>query len=146
MRGVYTTAGKCAGITAARTLGYLTAPSAAVVELLSLTVTNESNATNFQFEIAVKRITTLGTPSATSVTPSPHEAGDQAAGSTTKINCTSEPTTYGVTIPQEGAASLVGYRWEPLTDLERIYVAPSANIGFYLATTPGASTDFDIRF
>lgn len=149
MRGVYTAAAKAPGITASGTLAYFTAPSGKVVKVTGITVTNENNATNYQGEIQVNRITTLGSPSNYSaVTPTPHEAGDQAAGSTCNVassNSRTEPTTYGATIQQEGFASLVGYRYEAVDDIAPIYVANGASIGIKLATTPGASTDFDVR-
>jgi hypothetical protein len=148
MRGVYTSAAKAPGITAAGTLAYLTAPASKVVEILAITVTNESNATNYQMEIQLCPITTLGSPTNyTSVTPQKHEAGDQAAGTTANIassNSRTEPTTYGTSLSQEGAASVIGYRHEPQPE-ERIYLTNSANFGIRLITTPAASTDFDIR-
>jgi hypothetical protein len=143
VKGVYTAATKISGLNASKTMAYLTAPSAKVAEILSVTVTNESNANNFQGEVAIKNITTLGTPTATQVTPTPHEKGDQACGSSTYFNVTASEPTYGSTITQEGFASLVGYRHEP-TPEERIYVAPSQSIGVYLATTP-TSFDCDVR-
>jgi hypothetical protein len=143
MRGVYTAATKIAGLNASKTLAYLTAPATKAVEIIAVTVTNESNANNFQMEIAIANITTLGTPSATTVTPTPHESGDQAAGSTVKMNCTTEPTTYGTTITQEGAASLVGYRHEPAPE-ERLIVTPNTSIGVRMITTP-TTFDCDVR-
>jgi hypothetical protein len=148
MRGVYTAAAKAPGTTSSGTLAYITVPSGKVVEILAITVTNESDATNYQMEIQLCPITTLGmTSNYTSVTPQKHEAGDQAAGSTVNIassNSRTEPTTYGTPLTQEGAASVVGYRHEPQPE-ERIYVANSASFGVRLITTPGASTDFDVR-
>ena len=60
MRGVYTAVAKISSLAAARTLMYLTAPSNKVVELLSASVTNESNATNFQGQVAIQDISSLG--------------------------------------------------------------------------------------
>jgi hypothetical protein len=149
MRGVYTSAAKVPGITTAGTLGYLTAPANKVVEILAITVTNESNATNYQMEIQLCPITTLGAPTGyTAVTPQKHEAGDQAAGSTVNLassNARTEPTTYGSALTQEGAASVIGYRHEPVSPEERIYLTNGAILGVRLITTPGASTDFDVR-
>jgi hypothetical protein len=149
MRGVYTSAAKAPGITAAGTLAYFTAPANKVVEILAVTVTNESNATNYQMEIQLCRITTLGSPTGyTVVTPQKHEAGDQNAGASVNIantNLRTEPTTYNANpITQEGAASVVGYRHEPQLE-ERIYLTNSDVVGIRLITTPGASTDFDVR-
>jgi hypothetical protein len=144
MNGVYTASGKISALAAAKTLMYLTAPASRVVELIAVTVTNESNATNFQMEIAITSITTLGTPTATAVTPQKHESGDQASGTTTKLNVTaSEPTYAGTATLQEGAPSLTGFRWEPQPE-ERIYIAPGASYGIRMITTP-TSNDCDVR-
>lgn len=148
MRGVYTSAAAVPSVTSAGTLAYITPPSAKVVEVLAITVTNESNATNYQMEIQLCPITTLGSPSNyTSVTPQKHEVGDQSAGSTVNIassNSRTEPTTYGTALTQEGAASVIGYRHEPQPE-ERIYLSSATSLGVRLITTPGASTTFDVR-
>lgn len=144
MKGVYTATQKISALAAAKTLMYITAPSDRIVEILSATVTNESNATNFQFEAQLANVTTLGTPTATTVTPTPQEKGDQAAASTVKANVTASEPTYGSALHQEGAASLVGYRFEPPTELERIYIAPSQTVGLRMITTP-TSFDCDVR-
>ncbi len=143
MRGVYTASIKISGLNAAKTLLYLTAPSNKVVEVLSATVTNESNATNFQGEVSIENISTLGTPTKTDITPTPHEKGDQAAGSTVAGNVTASEPTYGTVITREGFASLVGYRHEPQPE-ERIYVQGDSSIGVRLITTPTAF-DADVR-
>jgi hypothetical protein len=143
MRGVYTAATKIAALNASKTLAYLTAPATKAIEIIAVTVTNESNANNFQGQIAIQNITSLGTPTATSVTPTPHESGDQAAGSVTKFNVTASEPTYGTVITQEGFASLVGYRHEPAPE-ERIIVTPNTSIGIRMITTPTAF-DCDVR-
>lgn len=143
MKGVYSSAAKIAALNAAKTVLYITAPSAKVVELMVFTCTDESNATNFQGQIALQNISALGTPTATAVTPTPHESGDQAAGSTTKVNVTASEPTYSTVIIQEGFPALSGFRWEPQPE-ERAYVAPSASVGFRFITTP-TSFDSDVR-
>jgi hypothetical protein len=143
MRGVYTAAYKIAGLNAAKTMLYLTAPATKAVEIIACTVTDESNATNFQMQVAIANIGTLGTPTATTVTPTPHEAGDHAAASTVKANVTAGEPTYGTTITQEGAASIIGYRHEPAPE-ERLIVTPGASIGIRMITTP-TSFDCDVR-
>jgi hypothetical protein len=143
MRGVYTAATKIAGLNAAKTMMYITAPSTKAVEIIGFTCTDESNATNFQMEVAIANITTLGTPTATAITPTPHESGDQAAASTVKANVTASEPTYGTTITQEGAAVILGYRHEPAPE-ERLIVTPGTSIGFRMITTPTAF-DCDVR-
>ncbi len=144
MRGVYTATAKISGLNAARTLMYLTAPSGKVVELIGLRVTQESNATGFQGSIAIDDISTLGTPTATAVTPVATEPGDQAAGSTVKANVTASEPTYGNRRIVRGANSLNGWFWEPIDDREREYVGSGASVGVRFLTTPTAS-DFEIE-
>jgi hypothetical protein len=150
MRGVYSVDVKIAGVTSGnpRTLAYLTAPAGKVVELLNVSITNENNATNFQLAGQVARITTLGSPTGfTSQTPAPLEAGDQAAGSTVNTGSSSstEPTTYGNVLIEEGAPSLVGFRWEPNSEAERIYVPPSGVIGIRAYNLSASSTDYAVK-
>src|SRR5262245_37705252 len=143
MRGVYSFVIKISGLNAAKTLMYLTAPSNKVVEIIAVTVTNESNATNQQNQVAITNITTLGTPTATAVTPTPHEKGDQATAVLTSGNVTASEPTYGSVIIQEGFASLAGFRFEPQPE-ERVYLQGGASIGVRMITTPTAF-DCDIR-
>lgn len=144
MKGVYTAQAKIGSLASAKTVMYLTAPATKTLEILGVTVTQETNATNFQFSIGIDNISALGTPTATTVTPTPHELGDQAATATCKANVTANEPTYSTRITGEGAASLVGYRFEPPTEGDRIYVQPSTSIGIRMLTTP-SSSDFDIR-
>ena len=61
---------KISGLNSARTLLYITAPATRCVEILSAKVTDASNATNQQLECCWQQIGTLGTPTATPLTPS----------------------------------------------------------------------------
>lgn len=144
MRGVYTATNQITGLNASKTLMYITAPSTKIVEILGFTVTDDNNATNFQMLVGCYNISTLGTPTATAVTPTPHEAGDQAAASVVKANVTASEPTYGTEITQEGAASLVGYRFEPPTEADRLYVTAGASVGWRMMNTP-TSFNADIR-
>lgn len=153
MRGVYTAAYRIAGVSAAKTLMYLTVPSNKVVEILSVSVTNESNETNEQLLVGLQRVTTLGTPTATTITPKPHETGDQAAGSTVKANVTASEPTYpaiaaGADIPGafglEGASSLGGWYFDP-TPEERPIVPGGETVGLRLVNAP-TSLDLVVRW
>lgn len=140
MRGVYTASIKTGALTAARTLIYLVPPSNKAVEILSAEVTNADNETNEQVEFTLQRISSLGTPTATAITPSPHEQGDQAASSTVAGNVTaSEPTYSSVEFGRAGASSLGGWRFDP-TPEERPTVAGASTtgIGLRLLTAPTA--------
>jgi hypothetical protein len=136
MRGVYQASIRISGFTGNKTVIYITAPASKVVEILGASITNESNETNEQFYATFQRITTLGTPTATTLTPSKAEAGDQAAGSTVKGNVTaSEPTyTANTEVGIQAAGSLQGWYYDPIPE-ERLYVEPSGNMGLRMLTT-----------
>lgn len=140
MRGVYTANYRIAGVTTAKTLFYITAPSTGLIDILSTIVTNESNETNEQMAVCWQRITTLGTPTATTVTPAKNEKGDQAAQGTYKANVTASEPTYGASAQGaalvdmhglQGAPSLSGYMHGP-TPEERRTIAPSDTWGLRL--------------
>lgn len=146
MKGVYTSVIKIAGLNAAKTLIYITAPSSRTLEIISASVGNSgSNVTNQQLEATFQRITTLGTPTGTSITPSPQETNDAAASATVVGNVTaSEPTyTSGVVFDQQGFASLAGYQHAPVPE-ERIIVPPSASLGLRMLSIPTAF-DADVK-
>jgi hypothetical protein len=143
-RGVYKCNIKIAGLNTARTLMYITTPATCAVEIISATVGNESNSTNQQSSVKLTRVTTLGTPSATTVTPSPTDVGDVAAASTVKGNVTASEPTYGtVDFGLQGFATLSGWGYFPGPD-ERITIPPSATMGLRFVTTPTAF-DADIE-
>lgn len=149
MRGVYTVNYRIAALSAARTLCYVTMPSTAMVELLSTEITNESIESNEQLVACWQRITTLGTPTATTVTPTKAEKGDQAAASTWKANVTASEPTYGASAQGaalvdvtglKGFASLGGYVYAPAPE-ERPLLAVSDSWGLRLLVAP---TAFDL--
>ncbi len=142
MKGVYDAVVKISSLAATKTLIYITAPSTMVVEILSAEISNATNETNEQLEACLKRIGTLGTPTATTLTPSKHENGDAAAASTAKGNVTaSEPTyTSNTEIGYSGFASLAGWRYDPIPE-ERPIVPPSGNIGLLLLTSTNTAFD-----
>jgi len=139
MRGVYTANIKISGLAAAKTLMYITVPADKVVEILSASTTNATNETNEQIECTLQRVTTLGTPTATTLTPAKHEPGDQVAGSTVKGNVTaSEPTyTADTEIGREGASSLGGWYFDP-TPEERPIIPGQATMGLRILAAPTA--------
>lgn len=146
MRGVYTASYKISAISTARTVMYITAPAAAVVEVLEASVTNDSSSTSQQIEVAMQTIGTLGTPTATSVTPAKSEAGDQASGSTVKGNVTASEPTYTASTEwgYEGANVLSGWFHQPIPE-DRRYVAPGGSLGIRLLSTPNPTFDCQVR-
>jgi len=150
MRGVYTAAYQITGVTTSKTLMYLTAPSTAVVEILSAKVTDANVTTAEQLDIGIAKIATLGTPTATTLTPKPIEAGSSSAGSTVKGNVTASEPTYEVDgssialfIDHQGASNMAGYYYDPLPE-ERPIVSPSASIGIKLLAVPSNSYTLNV--
>jgi hypothetical protein len=143
MRGVYEASVKITGLVAAKTLIYITAPSGKCVEILSAEVTNATNETNEQLECTVHKISSLGTPTATTLTPSKLEQGDQAAGSTVKGDVTASEPTYSsspnIEVGRGGFASLAGWRFQPVPE-ERPVIASTDSWGLRMLSTP---TSFD---
>lgn len=120
---------------------YVTAASGVVVEVLRVTVTNANNETNEQLECVLQRVSSLGTPTKTDVTPGKHEAGDQAAASAVAANVTASEPTYASNTELGGEAfpSTAGWAFVP-TPEERPTVADGATMGLRMISTP---TSFD---
>ena len=145
MRGVYTASYEISSVSTAKTLLYLTAPSTAVVELLSAKVTQRGVTTPEQLDIGIAKISTLGTPTATTLTSKPTEGGTSAAASVVKGNVTASEPTYevdGGSIPlyidHQDPNNLGGYYYDPLPE-ERPVVAPSGSVGIKLLTAPSTA-------
>jgi hypothetical protein len=144
MRGVYTAQIPIAGLAAAKTLLMMTIPTNRVFEILETHVSNETNETNEQLKITWQKITTLGSPVGTAITPRETEEGDQASAITTCIgNLTTEPTTYTANTEHDpdGVPSLTGYHKEPVPEA-RFYMSGGDSWGLRILTAP---TAFDAR-
>ena len=153
MRGVYTANFRLSSIVSARTLFYITAASNRLVEVYTTEVSNESNETNEQLAICWQKVTSLGTPSATTVTPSKHESGDASPASTYKANVTASEPTYGLiaqgaaivdVIGLQGHPSLSGYRFQP-TPEERFIISGGDTWGLRLLIAPTSAIDIDVN-
>lgn len=152
MRGVYTAAYRIAGVTTAKTLMFLTAASGKLVDILSASVTNESNEGNEQILCCLQKVTSIGTPTATTITPGKHEPSDQAAASVVKANVTGSEPTYGANgqgadiidaFGQEGVSSLGGWFFNPIPE-ERVTIGSAATFGLRLVNAI-TSADLVIR-
>jgi hypothetical protein len=146
LKGVYNAQYQASGVNTARTLLYLTAPAAKVVEVLSVSVTNVNVTAAEQLDIIFSKITTLGTPTATTIVPRPTETGDQACGSTSKANVTGSEPTYENPpyVDRQGASNAGGYYYDPLPE-ERPTIAPGDSYGVKLAGTPASTYTLDIN-
>lgn len=146
MRGVYNCQAQITSVSTSRTLAYITAPSGKVVEILSASVTDANITAAEQLDIGFGIISSLGTPTATSITPRPTEKGDQAAGSTTKVNVTaSEPTYTGEPFTdRQSPPNTSGYFYDPLPE-ERPIIQPGDSYGLKLLTAPGNTYTFNVN-
>lgn len=146
MKGVYTAKIRISAVTTAKTLIYITTPSNKVIEILSASITNESNETNEQLIATFQTISSLGSPTGTSLTPSKHEPGDQSATVTAVGNVTANEPTYSsnTEIGIEGFSSLGGWYFDPIPE-ERPIVAPSSSLGLRLLNAPASSVDLVVK-
>lgn len=143
MRGVYEAQIQVTGVTAGKTLIYVTAPSTAAIEILEASITPiGSNVTNQNLEACLQRVGTLGTPTGTSLTPSKSENGDQASGATVVGNVTASEPTYSSNTQKfkEGFPSVGGYRAAPIPE-DRMTIPPGGTVGLRLLTGSIASCD-----
>ena len=143
MRGVYKAAIEVNGVTTAKTLVYLTAPSNEVLEILSARITGTNEDTAEQIYAELNRIATLGTPTGTSVTPKPTEEGGSASGATSAGNVTASEPTYdgsGDAIMRQGANKLAGWEYVPLPE-ERAIIKGGDSVGLRLLDDIANSTD-----
>lgn len=147
MRGVYRANVQATGLTAGRTLMYITAPANRVIEILSATITPVgANVTNQNLEAAFQRITTLGSPTGTALTPNPTEANDQASQATAVGNITASEPTYTANTQhgKQGFASLGGFQHAPVPE-ERMHITGGATVGLRLLTGSFTSQDVDVE-
>lgn len=143
MRGVFRAVDTISGVTTAKTLIYLTAPADAVLEILSARITCQDEDTSEQIMAELNRISSLGTPTATTITPKPTEEGSAAFGGTAKANVTASEPTYddeSAAIASGGANKLAGWEYVPLPE-ERPIISPSDNVGLRLIDAVANSSD-----
>jgi hypothetical protein len=140
MRGVYTANITISGLSTAKSVLLIQAPSTAVVEIISASITNVSVEVSEQLSVGLFHVTTIGSPVGTSVTPEKHEKLDAASTCTVLGNLSSEPTTYATNpIDKKGINNLSGYFYDPLPE-ERPIIPPSGAIGLKVLVAP---TSFD---
>ena len=70
MGGIYVANYRIATVTTGpKTLMYITTPATFAAKLISASVSNENNESNEQMILCFQKIVTLGTPTATAITP-----------------------------------------------------------------------------
>lgn len=138
MRGVYTAEIKLSAWASAKPVILIQAPALKAVEIISAQIGGAgSNVTNQQLEASLARVTTLGSPVGTAITPNPEEVGDQASGSTVTGGLTTDVTTKGVSLDHQGFPSLGGYQYAPVPE-ERALIPPAGSAVLYLPVAPTA--------
>lgn len=138
MRGVYTAEALITSLATSKTVILVQAPSTAVVELYSVRLTNADVELSEQLSIGIYRVTTVGSPVGTSVTPAKHENGDANSAVTCLVDLTVEPTAYNaVAVDHEGVSNLSGYRYDPIPE-ERPTIPPTGAIGLRILSAPSS--------
>lgn len=138
MRGVYTAQIDITGLSSAKTLMLIQAPSTGVIEIISCSVSNVNSETSEMLNIGVYHVTTVGSPTGTSVTPEKHEKLDASSSATVTGNLSGEPTAYASKpLDKQGINNLSGYRYDPLPE-ERPIVPPSGAIGLRVIDAPAS--------
>lgn len=138
MRGVYTAEHDVA-VSGAKTLMLLELPADLVVEVLGASITNQDVDTSEQLHCGLYRVSTIGDPSGTEITPEKHENGDVASTVTATAALATEPDTYdAIAFDQRGFNNLAGYNYDPIPE-ERPIVSPSSAVGLRLLSAPSTS-------
>jgi hypothetical protein len=152
MRGVYTVEIKVSALATTKLGLLLINVSTKVLEIISAHIGNVgTNVTNQQLEAQLCRISSVGSPVGTGVTPNPEEPGDQASALVATTNVlgalSTDVTTKGVNVDHQGFASLAGYQFAPVPE-ERPVIAPSGAMGLGLVVAPGVAFDavFQIKY
>lgn len=143
MRGVFRLVDTIGSVTTAKTLLYITSPSNAVVEILGAKVTCQNEDTSEQIMIELNRISSLGTPTATTIVPKVSEEGASAFGGVCKSNVTAGEPTYddeSAAMASGGANKLAGFDYSPLPE-ERPILSPNDSVGLRLLNTIDNSCD-----
>lgn len=134
MRGVYTIESRIPSVSAAKTLLYLEAPSNAVLEILSASVTNMNNDTSEQLEIGLYRVTNNSGVSGSGVNPYKHEPSDAATSAIAIADLGAEPASYNTgALDSKGWNNLGGYYFDPIPE-SRPIIPPTGAIGIRLIT------------
>lgn len=144
---VYTASLETGSVSTARSLMLLENPTDTALLIIGASVIAPDDDTNEQMDITLQTITTFGTPIGTAVTPAPHSPGDAASGVTATGDITAAEPTYTASteVGHEGASSIGGWRYDPLT-LERAKeVSPNTDMGIRLLTAPNTAKTLVVR-
>ncbi len=135
---IYTVVADAVSETTAQSLIRLTAPTDAVLEILKVTVTQETLVASEQLAIQIHRGGSAGTGAA--VTARQNEEGDPAFGGTAIGTITADPT-IGNVLHRAAWNVLAPFEWHP-TPEERKFVSPSGVIVVHLDIAPSGATLF----
>ncbi len=145
----YTASFKTTSFTAARTLMYNEVHATKVVAVTSMEVSAPDNDTNEQLDCVLQNITSLGTPTATTVTPTPHDDGNSAYGGVVKAEVTASEPTYAADNVDEfgraGASSVGGWRWQATVMHEWIWLSAASDWGLRILVAMGTSKALTVR-
>lgn len=132
----------CVTVTAAQTLLYITAPSTMCGRIVHASIAVADVDTNEQTYACLQRISSLGTPSKTDVTPAKTSNGDPSSSFTCAADVTASEPTYSAStqIGQESFPMISGWRFQPLTENEYMEIKPSESVGLRLLGAISSAT------
>jgi len=162
MKLTYSALYRISTVNSARTL-LLVTPSQYPLEMLSASITKESSEASQTLLAGWRKVTSLGTPTGTTITPQLHDGASLPTGVAAlqgafKANITASEPTYGAAaqdadvvglIGAEGFSTGIGWYFNPRTgvdrDRESLIMKVGDTWGLYLFTTPSAPTSLVIR-
>lgn len=134
MGRMYSAVSEATGLTAAKDLIRISAPSDAILRVHEVVVTQDASETSEQLPLEIFRASTDGT--GTSITPEALETGDAAFGGTAVGNLTADTTKSGTSLWRQANDVRAGWHYLPTPD-DQIVVPPSGRIVVRL--DPGSS-------
>jgi|SRR6266568_8187827 len=139
MKGVFTVRQQISSLSTAKTVLLGTNPTGTIIEIIEAYLTNASQSTLEQLDIGLFIVTTLGSPTGTSITAAnvqKSEAGSADTVLTWTSDLTAEPTTYNANpLHVEGVINVAGYKFEPVPEARR-FVGSGKSFGLRLLGTP----------
>jgi len=134
MRAVYIARANMS-LSTAKTAMLGTLPSGTLIEILEAKLMNTDQEAHEQMRVGLFRVTTLGSPTGTSLTAAnvqKTEPGASNTGLTWTVNLTGEPTTYDANpLDIEGVPNEIGYHFEPIPE-DRPWIGSGASFGLRL--------------
>lgn len=130
----YEAAYTCVSVSAAQTLIYITNTSTMALRVVYASAGISDVDTNEQTYACLQKVSSLGTPTGTTVTPAKLSNGDPASSVTCKADITASEPTYSANtqIGLESFPMIAGFRFAPQRETDYLEISPSETWGLRL--------------